>query len=161
MAENLEQWISIGSLAKRSGISVATLRFYEDKQLIWSVRTEGNQRRYQRSMLRRIAIIKVAQQVRISLTQIQQQFEHLPRQSAGKKDWQKMSQRWQGVLDDKIIQLLQLRQQLDLCIGCGCLSMKQCPLRNAGDHYAQQSAGAHFKQILLKLDDESLIKKIN
>jgi MerR family redox-sensitive transcriptional activator SoxR len=97
-----ETWLSIGELAKRSGVSVPTIRFYEEKDLIWSTRTEGNQRRYQRAMLRRIAIIKAAQQVGISLKQIKQTLSILPKQQvATKKDWQIMSQEWQGQLISK------------------------------------------------------------
>ncbi len=91
-----QQWLSIGDLAKRSDVSVAALRFYEEKELIWSARTSGNQRRYQRSMLRRIAIIKAAQQVGISLQQVKVAFSALPKQgNATKQDWQQMSQQWQ------------------------------------------------------------------
>ena len=122
--EYSEVWLTIGELAKRSGVSVATIRFYEEKDLIWSTRTAGNQRRYQRAMLRRIAIVKAAQQVGISLKQIKETLSTLPKQQvATKKDWQIMSQQWQGQLDQQIMMLLQLRQQLDQCIGCGCLSI--------------------------------------
>ena len=102
-----ETWLSIGKLAKRSGVSVPTIRFYEEKDLIWSTRTEGDQRRYQRAMLRRIAIIKAAQQVGISLKQIKQTLSILPKQQvATKKDWQIMSQEWQGQLDQQIMMFL-------------------------------------------------------
>ncbi len=148
-----QHWIGIGELAERSGVTVATLRFYEEKELIWSVRTQGNQRRYQRAMLRRVAIIKIAQQVGISLQQVKEAFVVLPRNKAATKaDWQNMSQKWQVQLDQHIMQLLQLRQQLDQCIGCGCLSLTQCPLRNPDDRFAQQSSGAHFQKMLLQLD---------
>ncbi|HCO08738.1 MAG TPA: redox-sensitive transcriptional activator SoxR [Acinetobacter ursingii] len=150
---HLKQFISIGELAKRSGVSVATLRFYEEKQLIWSVRTNGNQRRYLRAMLRRVAIIKIAQVVGIRLEEVKQAFSVLPQeQIAAKQDWQNMSKLWKEQLDNKILTLLQLRQQLDWCIGCGCLSMDQCPLRNPDDYLAQESSGAHFQQVLLALD---------
>lgn len=154
MSENSAQvFITIGELAKRSGVSVATLRFYEEKQLIWSTRTNGNQRRYLRAMLRRVAIIKVAQSVGISLDEIRQAFAVLPdHRVASKQDWQNMSSVWKTQLDEKIQTLLQLRQQLDWCIGCGCLSLDQCPLRNPDDYLAKQSAGAHFQQILALLD---------
>ncbi|RKG52973.1 redox-sensitive transcriptional activator SoxR [Acinetobacter cumulans] len=153
MQESKPQWLSIGQLAERSGVSVPTVRFYEEKQLIWSTRTTGNQRRYQRAMLRRIAIIKIAQQVGISLQQVYEAFEVLPKhQVASKADWQQMSQRWQQQLDAQIMYLLQLRQQLDSCIGCGCLSLQQCPLRNPDDQLSQQSAGAHFQHILMHLE---------
>jgi len=140
MQESIQQWLSIGQLAERSGVSVPTVRFYEEKNLIWSTRTTGNQRRYQRAMLRRIAIIKIAQQVGISLQQVYEAFEVLPKhQVASKADWQKMSQQWQQQLDAQITYLLQLRQQ-------------QCPLRNPDDQLSQQSAGAHFQQVLMHLD---------
>nr|WP_314367494.1 redox-sensitive transcriptional activator SoxR [uncultured Acinetobacter sp.] len=151
-----ETWLSIGELAKRSGVSVPTIRFYEEKDLIWSTRTEGNQRRYQRAMLRRIAIIKAAQQVGISLKQIKQTLSILPKQQvATKKDWQIMSQEWQGQLDQQIMMLLQLRQQLDQCIGCGCLSLEQCPLRNPEDCLAKEAMGAHFQEILFLLNQKN------
>lgn len=151
-----ETWLSIGELAKRSGVSVPTIRFYEEKDLIWSTRTEGNQRRYQRVMLRRIAIIKAAQQVGISLKQIKQTLSILPKQQvATKKDWQIMSQEWQGQLDQQIMMLLQLRQQLDQCIGCGCLSLEQCPLRNPEDCLAEEAMGAHFQEILFLLNQKN------
>ena len=145
-------WLTIGELAKRSDVTVATLRFYEEKQLIWSIRTTGNQRRYQRAMLRHVAIIKAAQQVGISLQQVKTAFQVLPKQgNPSKQDWQHMSQQWQQTLDQHIIRLLQLRQQLDGCIGCGCLSLEQCPLRNPNDTLAAESAGAHFQQLLLHI----------
>lgn len=151
-----ETWLSIGELAKRSGVSVPTIRFYEEKDLIWSTRTEGNQRRYQRAMLRRIAIIKAAQQVGISLKQIKQTLSILPKQQvATKKDWQIMSQEWQRQLDQQIMMLLQLRQQLDQCIGCGCLSLEQCPLRNPEDCLAEDAMGAHFQEILFLLNQKN------
>lgn len=151
-----ETWLSIGELAKRSGVSVPTIRFYEEKDLIWSTRTEGNQRRYQRAMLRRIAIIKAAQQVGISLKQIKQTLSILPKQQvATKKDWQIMSQEWQWQLDQQIMMLLQLRQQLDQCIGCGCLSLEQCPLRNPEDCLAEEAMGAHFQEILFLLNQKN------
>jgi len=153
LKEQLQTWLSIGELAKRSGVSVPTIRFYEEKELIWGTRTAGNQRRYQRAMLRRIAIIKAAQQVGISLQQIKETFATLPKQQvATRKDWQIMSQQWQGQLDQQIMMLLQLRQQLDQCIGCGCLSLEQCPLRNPEDCLAEEAMGAHFQEILLLLN---------
>lgn len=152
--KDAHQWLSIGELAKRSAVSVSAIRFYEAKDMIWSVRTEGNQRRYQRAMLRRIAIIKVAQQVGISLQQIKQALEILPKNRiASSADWQKMSAQWQSDLDRQITVLLRLRQQLDKCIGCGCLSLQQCPLRNPNDEMGQQSNGAHFEQALSSLLD--------
>ncbi|SDY43509.1 redox-sensitive transcriptional activator SoxR [Acinetobacter kyonggiensis] len=153
--KDAHQWMTIGALAQRSGVSVPTIRFYEEKELLWSIRTDGKQRRYQRAMLRRVAIIKVAQQVGMSLQQVKEAFSVLPKNKvASKADWQKMSQKWQASLDGQIVSLLQLRQQLDWCIGCGCLSLQQCPLRNPNDQMADQSAGAHFQQILLQLEEK-------
>ncbi|WP_089605973.1 redox-sensitive transcriptional activator SoxR [Acinetobacter piscicola] len=150
--KGLQQWLTIGELAQRSDVSVPAIRFYEEKELIWSTRTQGNQRRYQRAMLRRVAIIKIAQQVGISLQQVKDAFQVLPKhQVASKADWQKMSQTWQAQLDQQIINLLKLRQQLDKCIGCGCLSLQQCPLRNPDDQLGQESAGAHFQDVLMTL----------
>jgi MerR family redox-sensitive transcriptional activator SoxR len=150
--KHLGQWLTIGELAQRSGVSVPAIRFYEDKDLIWSTRTQGNQRRYQRAMLRRVAIVKIAQQVGISLQQVKDAFAILPRQKvASKSDWQEMSQAWQTQLDQKIMDLLKLRQQLDKCIGCGCLSLQQCPLRNPNDELGQTSAGAHFQEVISNL----------
>ncbi|TCM66772.1 MerR family redox-sensitive transcriptional activator SoxR [Acinetobacter calcoaceticus] len=150
--KDAHQWISIGEVAQRSGVSVSAIRFYEEKQLIWSVRTEGNQRRYQRAILRRIAIIKVAQQVGISLEDIKSALAVLPKDRvASSADWKKMSVKWQADLDQKILGLLRLRQQLDKCIGCGCLSLKQCPLRNPNDKFAEESNGAHFQDMLQSL----------
>ena len=144
--------MTIGELAQRSGVSVPTLRFYEEKKLIWSLRTSGNQRRYQRAMLRRVAIVKIAQQVGMTLADVEQAFITLPKDKiASKADWQNMSQKWRSDLDAKIINLLQLRNQLDWCIGCGCLSQDECPLRNPEDQFGNDSAGAHFKEILLKI----------
>lgn len=152
--ENLaQQFITIVELAKRSGVSVSTIRFYEEKQLIWSIRTNGNQRRYVRAMLRRIAIIKVAQLVGISLEEVKQAFSVLPdRKMASKQDWEKISNLWKNQLEEKIQTLLQIRQQLDWCIGCGCLSLDQCPLRNPDDYYASQSNGAHFQKIQYRIE---------
>ncbi|WP_168378720.1 MULTISPECIES: redox-sensitive transcriptional activator SoxR [Acinetobacter] len=150
--ESGKPWLNIGELAARSGVNVSALRFYEDKDLIWSTRSSGNQRRYPRLMLRRVAIIKIAQQVGISLQHVHAAFEVLPKhKAASKADWQKMSQCWQQQLDQQIMHLLQLRLQLDQCIGCGCLSLKQCPLRNPNDQLGHDSAGAHFQQMLMSL----------
>lgn len=160
--KELQQWLTIGELAQRSDVSVPAIRFYEEKDLIWSTRTQGNQRRYQRAMLRRVAIIKIAQQVGISLQQVKDALQVLPKhQVASKADWQKMSQTWQAQLDQQIINLLKLRQQLDKCIGCGCLSLQQCPLRNPDDQLGQKSAGAHFQEVLMTLLNSSIEEQVD
>ena len=153
---NKNEWLTIGEVAKRAGISVATVRFYEEKELIHSIRTDGNQRRYQRLILRKIAIIKIAQQVGITLNDVKSAFEVLPKnKGATKKDWQKMSKIWQQKLNEKIESLQQLQEQLDQCICCGCLSLKQCPLRNPNDQMAQYSKGSNFDEIsVVSLESE-------
>src|SRR6188768_783272 len=126
--------LSVGEVAKRSGVAVSTLHFYETKGLIRSLRTEGNQRRYPRGVLRRVAVIKVAQRTGIPLASIQAALAALPQGRAPTaEDWAALSRAWRAELDERIRRLSQLRDQLDGCIGCGCLSLKTCPLRNPGD----------------------------
>lgn len=159
--KNAHQWISIGELAKRSGVSVSAVRFYEEKQLIWSVRTDGNQRRYQRAMLRRVAIIKVAQLVGVSLEQVKSALDILPKDRVpSSEDWQQMSQQWQADLDQQIMCLLKLRLQLDKCIGCGCLSVKQCPLRNPDDQCGEQITGQQYQDTLNVLLKQELLSSL-
>jgi MerR family redox-sensitive transcriptional activator SoxR len=134
--------LSVGEVAKRSGVAVSTLHFYETKGLIRSLRTEGNQRRYPRGVLRRVAVIKVAQRTGIPLASIQAALAALPQGRAPTaEDWAALSRAWRAELDERIRRLGQLRDQLDDCIGCGCLSLKTCPLRNPQDALAAQGAG--------------------
>ena len=134
--------LSVGQVAGRSGVTVATLHFYEAKGLIASRRNSGNQRRYARDVLRRVAIIKVAQRVGIPLASIQAALQSLPQQRTPTAvDWARMSARWKSELNERIRALTQLRDQLDGCIGCGCLSIKQCPLRNPWDELSRQGPG--------------------
>jgi MerR family redox-sensitive transcriptional activator SoxR len=134
--------LSVGEVAKRSGVAVSTLHFYETKGLIRSLRTEGNQRRYPRGVLRRVAVIKVAQRTGIPLASIQAALAHLPDGRAPTpEDWAELSRAWRTELDERIRRLTQLRDQMDDCIGCGCLSLKTCPLRNPQDALAAQGAG--------------------
>ncbi len=134
--------LSVGEVAKRSGVAVSTLHFYETKGLIRSLRTDGNQRRYPRGVLRRVAVIKVAQRTGIPLALIQNALAKLPDGRAPTaEDWAELSRAWRIELDDRIRKLAQLRDQLDDCIGCGCLSLKTCPLRNPQDALAAEGAG--------------------
>ena len=152
MAENgpLQRYLSVGDVAKRSGISVSAVHFYERKGLISSIRTDGNQRRFHRGTLRKLAIIKVAQKTGIPLAEIGAALDRLPRNTVPTaKDWAKLSSRWRDDLNDRIDQLTRLRDQLALCIGCGCLSISDCPLRNPGDELAKDGPGA----ILLETKD--------
>ena len=134
--------LSVGEVAKRSGVAVSTLHFYETKGLIRSLRTEGNQRRYPRGILRRVAVIKVAQRTGIPLASIQAALARLPDGRAPTaEDWAELSRAWRAELDERIRRLGQLRDQLDGCIGCGCLSLKTCPLRNPQDALGAQGSG--------------------
>lgn len=137
--------LSVGEVAKRSGVAVSALHFYERKGLIESVRNSGNQRRYKRDVLRRVAIIKVAQRVGIPLTEIAEAFSTLPRgRTPDVADWEKMSRIWHDDLNERIQALTALRDQLTGCIGCGCLSIASCPLRNYLDRLSDSGPGAHF-----------------
>ncbi|MBH3337779.1 redox-sensitive transcriptional activator SoxR [Pseudomonas mendocina] len=140
-----ERPLSVGQVAERSGVAISTLHFYETKGLIHSQRNAGNQRRYRRDVLRRVAIIKVAQRLGIPLADIAAALatlpcDHMPTAA----DWQLLSAQWQRDLDARIEQMTQLRDQLTGCIGCGCLSMQDCPLRNPGDELGAQGAGARL-----------------
>lgn len=135
--------LSIGQVEKRSGVAASALRFYEKKGLIQSTRNAGGQRRYFREVLRRIAVIKTAQRLGMPLEDIAAAFAALPQQrTPTAEDWQALSSRWQQQLDERIKRLTLLRDQLDDCIGCGCLSLKACPLRNPGDVAGEEGAGA-------------------
>lgn len=134
--------LSVGEVAERSGIAVSTLHFYETKGLIHSQRNRGNQRRYPRSILRRVAVIKVAQRTGIPLSEIADALSVLPHdRPVTSLDWRKLSEIWHRQLDERIARLTKLRDQLDGCIGCGCLSMQQCPLRNPLDELAAEGPG--------------------
>jgi len=136
------QTLSVGELAKRAGVAVSALHFYEAKGLIHSLRTEGNQRRYPRGMLRRVAVIKVAQRTGMPLNEIKLALAALPDDRApSQQNWQDMSAAWRDDLDARIRRLTQLRDQLDGCIGCGCLSLTACPLRNPDDSLAARGPG--------------------
>lgn len=141
----LKSELTVGEVSRRSGVAVSTLHFYESKGLIKSWRTEGNQRRYHRDVLRRVAVIKVAQHTGISLADIGSALSALPETRApSARDWRRLSAHWRKDLDTRIEELVLLRDQLDSCIGCGCLSLKDCPLRNPGDRLSQEGAGAHL-----------------
>lgn len=135
--------LTVGEVAHRSGVPVSTIHFYESKGLIAGWRSDGNQRRYTRDVLRRVAVMKVAQRAGIPLSAIRDALQSLP---AGRTptagDWQQLPATWRMVLDERIRGLTQLRDQLDSCIGCGCLSMTDCPLRNPGDRLRDVGDGA-------------------
>ena len=135
--------LSVGEVARRSGIAVSSIHFYEAKGLIHGWRSDGNQRRYARDVLRRVAVIKVAQRAGIPLERIKAALDELPSGKApSEADWRRLSTGWRDLLNERIRQLTQLRDQMDGCIGCGCLSMKDCPLRNPGDALSERGQGA-------------------
>ncbi|HEX7080536.1 MAG TPA: redox-sensitive transcriptional activator SoxR [Gammaproteobacteria bacterium] len=134
--------LTVGQMAARSGVAVSTLHFYEAKGLIRSHRTSGNQRRYARETLRRIAIIRVARRVGIPLAMVREALATLPEGRAPtRSDWARLSARWRAELDARIAQLTQLRDTLDDCIGCGCLSLDRCSLANPDDVLGRHGAG--------------------
>lgn len=135
--------MSVGQVAKRAGVKISTLHFYEQKGLIQSWRNAGNQRRYDRSVLRRVAVIKTAQQLGMSLQEVALALNHLPKDHAPtEEEWRVMADLWKSQLDERISQLQTLRNNLDECIGCGCLSIKKCKLRNPQDILAESGNGA-------------------
>jgi len=138
-------FLTIGEAARRSGVAASTLRFYETRGLVRSERGPGNQRRYHRSMLRRISLVRVAQSLGLSLREIGEALNTLPdKRTPSKKDWEKLSTRWRVQLDDRIANLQRMREQLTGCIGCGCLSLQRCALYNADDHAAKHGAGPRY-----------------
>ena len=139
----IAQELSVGDVARRSGVAVPALNFYERKGLIHSLRTAGNQRRYGREVLRRLAVIRVAQRVGLPLEAVANAFAALPEnKTPTKTEWARMSALWKDELDQRIEQLRLLRDQLTDCIGCGCLSLKKCRLANPGDALGEQGDGA-------------------
>lgn len=134
--------LTIGEVAKRSGLAVSALHFYERRHLISSTRTEGNQRRYPRDVLRRLAVIQVAQRVGVPLKEIAEALRTLPQgRTPTRRDWTRLSAHWRASLDARIDGLTRLRDQLDTCIGCGCLSIRRCGLYNPGDVRAGAGPG--------------------
>lgn len=134
--------LTVGEVADRAGVAVSTLHFYERQGLIRSHRTSGNQRRYDREVLRRIAIIRVAQDVGVSLSEIGAGLAGLPDgRTPTKEDWARMSAGWTDAIDHKIFLLKRLRDGLSDCIGCGCLSLEHCPIRNPADKLGRQGPG--------------------
>ena len=134
--------LSVGEVAARAGVPVSTIHFYEAKGLISGWRNRGNQRRYGREVLRRIGIIRVAQRTGIPLAEIKAALAALPNgRTPTAADWAKLSAGWRAELDDRIARLTKLRDRLEGCIGCGCLSMELCPLYNPLDALAEEGAG--------------------
>jgi MerR family transcriptional regulator, redox-sensitive transcriptional activator SoxR len=134
--------LTVGQLSARSGVSVSALHFYERQRLISSRRTSGNQRRYRRDTLRRVALIRIAQRVGIPLARVRAVLDLLPEaRTPTREDWHRMSECWRADLDERIHRLQQLRDAFDECVGCGCLSIDRCALANPYDELAHQGPG--------------------
>lgn len=137
--------LTIGELSNRSGVAASALRFYEDEALVTSLRGPGGQRRYGRDVLRRVAFIRAAQAVGLRLDEIRESLAGLPdSRTPNKADWAKLSKRWRPLLDERINALTTLRDQLDACIGCGCLSLTACKLYNPADAAGVAGSGARY-----------------
>ncbi|CAN5591610.1 redox-sensitive transcriptional activator SoxR [soil metagenome] len=137
--------LSIGALSDRTGVAASALRFYEAEGLIHSTRTSGGQRRFAREILRRVSFIRVAQQVGLTLEEIHEALASLPeRRTPTQKDWERLSKSWRPQIDARIALLERLRDRLDGCIGCGCLSLRLCRLVNPGDEVATHGPGPRY-----------------
>ena len=140
--------LSIGEVAERAGIAPSALRFYEKERLIHSDRSEGGQRRYHRDVLRLVAFIRAAQRVGLTLDEIRDALATLPdKKVPTAADWARLSRGWRPVLDKRIEEMQRLRDRLDSCIGCGCLSLKTCALSNPHDIAADDGPGARWLMV--------------
>lgn len=143
--------LSIGEVTRRSGFAASALRYYESQGLITAERSGGGQRTFERSVLRRLAFIRAASNVGLSLDEIREELATLPAErTPTKADWHRMSRHWRSRLDEQIRALERLRDGLDSCIGCGCLSLKHCGIANPGDAAAAQGEGATYLPRLLR-----------
>jgi len=137
--------LSIGEVAARSGIAPSALRFYESEGLVHTSRSDGGQRRYERDVLRRVAFIRVAQRVGLTLDEVRDALATLPdKRTPTARDWARLSRTWRPRLDEQIAMLVSLRDQLTSCIGCGCLSLRACALYNPDDGAAALGTGPRY-----------------
>ena len=137
-----DRFITIGQLSSRTGVAVSAIRFYEDKGLLQALRTSGNQRRFLRSDIRRVSFVLIAQKLGLALSEIESQLAQLPQGRAPTlSDWQAISRRMRFEIDQRIMLLTRTRNQLDQCIGCGCLSLQKCQLYNKDDRMGAKGAG--------------------
>lgn len=142
---NSRQLLTIGELSRRTGLAVSAIRFYEARGLLSAVRTSGNQRRFLRADIRRLSFVMIAQRLGLTLAEVSKELATLPQKRAPtRQDWQRMSARIRGSLQNRIDMLERTRDLLDGCIGCGCLSLDRCRLYNPGDRAARAGAGPRF-----------------
>jgi MerR family redox-sensitive transcriptional activator SoxR len=140
-----DETLPIGDVSARSGISASALRFYESQGLVRATRSDGGQRRYERDVLRRLAFIRVAQRVGLTLDEVRSALSTLPdERTPTAKDWARLSRAWRPRLDEQIAVLMSLRDQLSSCIGCGCLSLRACALYNPDDGAAVLGTGPRY-----------------
>ena len=141
----MEEYLTIGEVAQRTGVATSALRYYEDRGLISSMRTEGNQRRYTRAVIRTVSVIRAAQEVGLTLREITDALETLPdKRTPTKADWSRLASGWRRNIDLRIAELEALRDDLGDCIGCGCLSLRSCALFNPGDTAGRAGSGARY-----------------
>ena len=141
----MQKTISIGHLARRTGVAVSAIRYYEDQRLLFPERNAGGQRRFLKADIRRLSFIMIAQQFGFTLPQIAETLSTLPeRRTPTKADWAMISAQFRTALDAKISTLTKLRDNLDGCIGCGCLSLDKCKLYNAEDRAAKLGSGPRY-----------------
>ena len=137
--------LTVGQVADRSGFATSALRYYERMGLVAATRTSGGQRRYERNVLRRLAFVRAARNVGLSLEEVQQALSTLPRgRPPNRSDWTRLSRGWRGRLDEQISSLTALRDGLDSCIGCGCLSLRTCAIQNPDDIASSLGRGAAY-----------------
>jgi MerR family redox-sensitive transcriptional activator SoxR len=143
--------LTIGEVARRSGFPQSALRFYEREGLLRTTRTSGGQRRYERSVLRRLAFIRAARTIGVGLEEVREALDRLPEgRTPNRADWTRLSKSWRGRLDEQIEALQAMRDGLDSCIGCGCLSLQRCKLSNPEDWIASRGPGAQILPPLLR-----------
>ena len=141
----MEDELTIGAVAERAGVASSALRFYEAEGLITASRSDSGHRRFHRDVLRRIAFIRVAQQVGLTLDEIRSALATLPEsRTPNKRDWERLSNGWRPRIDERIAQLERMRDRLTGCIGCGCLSLQACNMLNPGDEAALQGPGPRY-----------------
>jgi MerR family transcriptional regulator, redox-sensitive transcriptional activator SoxR len=150
---NRSQPLKVGEVARRSGVPISTIHFYEKRGLIGAARTRGNQRLYPRSVLRRVAVIRIAQRAGIPLSIVKEHLDQMPLDRVPTaQDWRYLTNAWRELLNERIECLRHLRDQLGHCIGCGCLSLTDCPIRNPDDRLGREGAGA---RLLLRCHETS------